>query len=256
MTESPRTLDGLTALVSGAAHGMGRSTAQLMASDGARLILLDRDAEELAAVADQLRGSGAQVVDVVTDMADPVAIESAVRRGTEVFGGLDVLVNNAGIKGFCDLEDPTYDEVWSEVLTVNLTSQQRLLRACLPWLKRSGSPRVVNIASTEALGATGDNSAYVAAKAGVAGWTRAMAVDLGKHQITVNCICPGPIDTPMTSFVSSEHKAIFAKRRTALGRYGTPDEVAHVTLSLCLPASSYITGAVIPVDGGLMARNA
>ncbi|MBX9729573.1 MAG: SDR family oxidoreductase, partial [Sphingopyxis sp.] len=83
-----------------------------------------------------------------------------------------------------------------------------------------------------------------------------MAVDLGPEGITVNCICPGPINTAMTDKVADEHKVIFAKRRTALRRYGEPEEVAHITLSLCLPAASYITGAVIPVDGGLMARNA
>jgi 3-oxoacyl-[acyl-carrier protein] reductase len=86
--------------------------------------------------------------------------------------------------------------------------------------------------------------------------TRGLAVDLGPEGITVNCICPGPISTAMTDAVAEEHKTIFAKRRTALRRYGEPEEVAHITLSLVLPAASYITGAAIPVDGGLMARNA
>lgn len=96
----------------------------------------------------------------------------------------------------------------------------------------------------------------MAAKTGVTGLTRGLAVDLGKEGITVNCICPGPIETGMTDKVSDDDKALFAKRRTALRRYGSPDEVAHITLSLVLPAASYITGAIIPVDGGLMARNA
>ena len=91
---------------------------------------------------------------------------------------------------------------------------------------------------------------------GVVGLTRSLAVELGCDGITVNCICPGPITTGMTARISDEHKAIYARRRTALGRYGDPEEVAHMTLSLCLPAASFLTGAIIPVDGGLMARNA
>jgi 3-oxoacyl-[acyl-carrier protein] reductase len=106
------------------------------------------------------------------------------------------------------------------------------------------------------LGATALHSPYSAAKAGVVGLTRSLAVELGRDGITVNCICPGPIATGMTARISDEHKAIYAKRRTALGRYGDPEEVAHMTLSLCLPAASFLTGAIIPVDGGLMARNA
>jgi 3-oxoacyl-[acyl-carrier protein] reductase len=123
-------------------------------------------------------------------------------------------------------------------------------------LRKSNSPRIVNIASTEALGATALHSPYSAAKAGVTGLTRSLAVELGREGITVNCICPGPIRTAITDRIPEEHKTIYAKRRTALGRYGEAEEVAHMTLSLCLPAASFLTGAVIPVDGGLMARNA
>jgi len=130
------------------------------------------------------------------------------------------------------------------------------VRAALPHLRRSRCPRIVNIASTEALGATARDSPYAAAKAGVTGLTRALAVELGREGITVNCICPGPILTGMTGGIPEADRQTFARRRTALGRYGRPEEVAHMTLSLCLPAASYITGAVIPVDGGLMARNA
>jgi 3-oxoacyl-[acyl-carrier protein] reductase len=106
------------------------------------------------------------------------------------------------------------------------------------------------------MGATRGNGIYAVAKHGVVGLTRALAVDLGREGITVNCVCPGPINTALTEPIPDEHKIIFAKRRTALGRYGEPAEVAHMILSLCLPAASYITGAVIPVDGGLTARNA
>jgi 3-oxoacyl-[acyl-carrier protein] reductase len=166
------------------------------------------------------------------------------------------VVNNAGISAFAPIDAENYDAVWARSLAVLLTGQQLVIRAALPLLRKSKAPRIVNIASTEALGATSRDSPYAAAKAGVTGLTRALAIELGSEGITVNCICPGPINTAMTAAISDEHKQIFAKRRTALRRYGAPEEVAHITVSLCLPAASYITGVTIPVDGGLMARNA
>jgi 3-oxoacyl-[acyl-carrier protein] reductase len=153
------------------------------------------------------------------------------------------------------IDDPTYDEAWAKAIAVMLTAQPRIIRASLPYLRKSKCPRIVNIASTEALGATALHSPYSAAKGGVASLTRSLAVELGREGITVNCVCPGPIRTAITDRIPEEHKTLYAKRRTALGRYGDPEEVAHMTLSLCLPAASFLTGAVIPVDGGLMARN-
>jgi len=172
------------------------------------------------------------------------------------FGGLDALVNNAGISAFAPIDSETYDAVWDRAFSILITAQQRLVRAALPHLRKSASPRIVNIASTEALGATSRDSPYAAAKSAVTGLTRALAVELGPEGITVNCICPGPILTGMTEAIPDADKQTFAKRRTALRRYGRPEEVAHMTLSLCLPAASFITGVTIPVDGGLMARNA
>ena len=256
MKSQSRSVKGSVAIVTGAASGMGRATALVFARDGAKVAAVDVNADGAESVARDIEKEGGIARAWRLDVSDARAITETIGAIAQHFGGIDVLVNNAGIAGLSNLDDERYDEVWTRILAVNLTAHQRIVRAALPHLRKSAAPRIVNIASTEALGATARDSAYAAAKAGVAGLTRALAVDLGPEGITVNCICPGPISTAMTQAIPDEHKVIFAKRRTALRRYGDPEEVAHMTLSLCLPAASYITGAVIPVDGGLMARNA
>ena len=249
-----RSIAGRCAVITGAASGMGRATALLFAQQGARVAVTDLAFAACAAVAAE---AGPNAHPFALDVADGVAITAVVGDIAAHLGAIDILVNNAGVSSFCPLDaGEDYDAVWHRALAVMLTAHQRMVRAALPWLRQSDAARIVNIASTERLGATPGDTPYVAAKSGVVGLTRGLAVDLGKDAITVNCICPGPIRTGMTAGIADDQKAVFAKRRTALGRYGLPDEVAHITLSLCLPAASYITGATIPVDGGLMARNA
>ncbi|UOR14650.1 SDR family NAD(P)-dependent oxidoreductase [Qipengyuania aquimaris] len=249
-----RSVAGRVAIVTGAASGMGRAMVRLFASEGARVAVTDLDLAACEAVAKEC-GDNARAY--ALDVSDKEAIETVVGQIAEDFGGIDILVNNAGISAFCALDaGEEYEQIWHRALAVMLTSHQRMVRAALPHLRQSDAPRILNFASTEGLGATPGDTPYVAAKTGVTGLTRGLAVDLGPEGITVNCICPGPIRTGMTEAVPEEHKTIFAKRRTALRRYGEPEEVAQVALSLVLPAASYITGAVIPVDGGLMARNA
>ncbi|MBN8972795.1 MAG: SDR family oxidoreductase [Rhizobiales bacterium] len=251
-----RSVRGLTVLVTGAASGMGRATARVFAAEGANVAVTDYDAAGAQAVADAIAADGGSARAWQFDVADAAAVTRVVNEVAQHFGGLDIVVNNAGISTVSAIDGDGYDALWDRGIAVLLTAQQRIIRAALPYLRKSKCPRIVNIASTEALGATALHSPYSAAKAGVTGLTRSLAVELGREGITVNCICPGPITTGMTDRISAEHKAIYAKRRTALNRYGDPEEVAHMTLSLCLPAASFLTGAVIPVDGGLMARNA
>lgn len=251
-----RSVKGLTVLVTGAGSGMGRATAELFAAEGAKVAVTDLAGSPIGEIATSLRAAGHQAEAFALDVSDHEAIRTVIAAVAARFGGLDILVNNAGISAARAIDAEDYDAAWDRSIAVLLTAHQRTIRAALPHLRRSASPRIVNIASTEALGSTARHSPYDAAKAGVTGLTRALAVELGKEGITVNCICPGPISTGMTAAVPDEAKAIYAGRRTALRRYGRPEEVAHMTLSLCLPAASYITGVTIPVDGGLMARNA
>ena len=251
-----RSVKGLTALITGAASGMGRATARVFADEGARVAVTDVTPDAAKAVADEITASGGTAKAWALDVGDSDAIGHVVGEIAAHFGGLDIVVNNAGISVRVAIDDPAYDEAWAKGLAVMLTAHPRIIRAALPYLRKSKCPRIVNIASTEALGATALHSPYSAAKGGVTSLTRSLAVELGREGITVNCICPGPIRTAITDRIPEDHKTIYARRRTALGRYGDPEEVAHMTLSLCLPAASFLTGAVIPVDGGLMARNA
>lgn len=242
--------------MTGAGSGMGRATAHLLADEGAAVGVVDRDADGLARVAEELRRAGARVHAVVADVGSadrPTAIIGEVR---DALGPIDGLVNNAGVSLPASIDSEDFESVWAATMAINLTTYARFVRAALPDLRRESAGRIVNVASTEGLGATAGIAAYTAAKHGVIGLTRSLAVELGPVGVTVNCVCPGPINTGMTAAIPDEQKAVFARRRTALRRYGEPEEVAHATLSLLLPAASFITGAILVVDGGLTIRNA
>jgi 3-oxoacyl-[acyl-carrier protein] reductase len=192
----------------------------------------------------------------VVDLSSRPDLERAVLALCEQLNVMDIVVNNAGLAIPAALDDEDYGRSWDYSHAVLASAQAWVVRTALPFLRRSEHPRVINLASTEALGATRFNSAYVAAKHASLGLTRALAVDLGKEGITVNCVCPGPVRTGITESIPEEQKALFANRRTALRRYADPEEIAHAILSLALPAASYITGAALVVDGGLTIRNA
>lgn len=256
LTRLSRSVSGKRVLITGAASGMGRATAMLFADEGARVAVTDRDGAGAARVVEGIIQAGGSAGAWTLDVSDAAAIAATVAAVAASFGGIDIVVNNAGAVLSRPIDDAGYEAAWDASLTIMLDAQMRLIRAALPWLRQAGGARIVNIASTEGLGATAGNSPYTVAKHGVIGLTRALAVELGPEGITVNCVCPGPIDTAMTAPIPAADKQKFARRRTALRRYGDPEEVAHATLSLALPASSFITGVVLPVDGGLMIRNA
>ncbi len=250
-----RSIEGNVAIVTGAASGMGRATAHLLADERARVAVADRNAGGVGVVADEITEAGGAAAAWELDVADPQAIGRFVASVVERFGGIDILINNAGVSIPAAIGADHWDQAWATTLAVNLAGEARMARACLPHLLASGGGRIVNIASTEGLGATAGMSPYVASKHGVIGLTRALAVELGSQGVTVNCVCPGPIDTGMTAPIPADAKAKFARRRVPLRRYGQPEEVAHATLGLVLPASSYINGAVLVVDGGMLAQN-
>lgn len=254
--ELSRSIEGLTALVTGASSGMGRATAYILAEAGARVAVTDINEKGARAVAAEIDEAGGEAHAWKLDVSDAKAITSVVGEVAEHFGRLDILVNNAGVALIAKIDEKIYDEYWDKSVSVMLTAHQRMVRAALPYLRATKNPRIVNIASTEGLGATPGGSAYTAVKHGVIGLTRGLAVELGKEGITVNCICPGPIRTGMTEAIPEDQKEEYARRRTALRRYGYPEEVAHTVLSLVIPAASFITGVALPVDGGLTIRRA
>ena len=255
LTRLERTVAGRVAVVTGAASGMGRATAHLLADEGAAVAVIDRSADGVDTVAGEISAAGGTAAAWVLDVTDAAAVRRAVDEVTTLLGPPDILINNAGVSLPAPIDLDGFEEAWATTLAVNLTAHTTLIRACLPHLRRHGQGRIVNVASTEGLGATAYLSPYTASKHGVIGLTRSLAVELGPTGVTVNCICPGPIHTGMTAAIPDEAKTKFARRRVPMRRYGDPEEVAHMTLSLVLPAASYITGAVVVVDGGLTIQN-
>ena len=255
LTKLSRSIKGKVALVTGAASGMGRATAYLFADEGAKVAVLDRNAEGVSRVVEEISLAGGNAIGWTLDLSNSAEIAPTVTQIAEHFGGLDILVNNAGIDASARIQSSKYEDIWEHCFNVNLAAHHRLIRAALPHLTKSGAGRIVNIAATEAVGGSAFASPYTAAKHGVVGLTRALAVELATQGVTVNCICPGAIHTGLTATIPDKAKDIFARRRVPLKRYGDPEEVAHATLSLVLPASSYINGATVVVDGGFTIQN-
>lgn len=256
LTSLSRSIEGEVAIVTGAASGIGRATAHLFGDEGARVALIDINEGPLQDAVKEMTDAGCDAKGWTLDLSDGDAIAPVIEEIGGHYGQIDVLVNNAGISMPSPIDGDAYLAAWDKTLAVLLTAHVRTVRAALPFIRKSPHGRIVNIASTEALGATRFGSPYSAAPAGVTGLTRSLAVELGSEGITVNCVCPGPIRTGMTAGIPEEHKETYAKRRVALRRYGEPEEVAHGVLSLVLPAAQYITGVTLPVDGGLTIRNA
>tara|TARA_R110002167_G_scaffold52746_1_gene151957 strand:- start:1488 stop:2228 length:741 start_codon:yes stop_codon:yes gene_type:complete len=238
------------AIVTGAASGIGRATAQLFAQEGARVLAVDRPGTELAPAHADI----AAIATLEKSVADADAPAAITGRAIELYGHLDILFNNAGISRRALAEEQT-DEDWQALLDINLTAQFRLAKAAIPHLKESPAGRIVNTASVMARMTDYGLVGYCASKAGVAGMTRALALDLGKFGITANYIEPGAIVTGMTKggFDDPEIAQVWAKK-AALRRLGQPIDIARGALFLASDDADFVTGHGLTVDGGLTLR--
>jgi NAD(P)-dependent dehydrogenase (short-subunit alcohol dehydrogenase family) len=250
-------LSGKAALITGGGTGIGRACALLFAREGARVVVGARRKEPLDAVVREIEIAGGKALAVICDVTDRVSAEAAIAETAKQFGRLDILVNNAGAVVVATVEQ-TSDEDWSQVLAVNLTGTYFLSRAALPALRRAGGGSIVNIGSILGLISRKQRAAYSAAKSGVTGLTRAMALDHAHENIRVNCICPSIIETELglRSIAKAPDPEGERKRRAAeipLGRLGKPEDVAQMALYLASEESAWVTGAVLPLDGGLTA---
>ena len=251
-----RSVKGKVAIITGAGSGMGAATAKVFAEEGVKVVATDVNLEAVMTVSEEIESNGGVCQAIQLDVTNKAEIENCLEETIKEFGSLDFVINNAGISSATAVDDENYENYWDDTLSVVLTGQIKLIRAALPHLLKSDNARIVNISSTEGFGASPYHSPYTAAKHGVIGLTRSLALELGPKGITVNCICPGPINTNMTAAIDEKDKETYARRRVGLKRYGEPEEVAHATLNLCLPSSSYINGVYLPVDGGLSIRRA
>jgi NAD(P)-dependent dehydrogenase (short-subunit alcohol dehydrogenase family) len=240
-------LSGRAALITGAASGIGRASALAFASGGASVALLDIDAGGLADTAATVRAAGARAEVLVADVRDLRAVTGAVGRAVEAFGRLDAALNNAGVPGPYVPLDEYSDEDFMRILQVDLAGVWRCMRAEIRYMRARGTGAIVNTSSMLGAAAMPDNGAYVAAKHGVHGLTRAAALELGGTGIRVNAIAPGVTRTGMTSAASDD-----LLRTVPLGRIAEPEEIAAAVL-LCSPEASYITGSVLVADGGWLA---
>lgn len=258
LSQLSRSVVDRVVVITGAGSGMGRAMSHLFAIEGAKVGMIDQSEEGLRVVSSELEMAGRPVgsfVGATADVGNVAEVAEAIESLRSTLGPIDILVNNAGVSLPAPIGSDHYGEAWAATLRINLEAHTLLIRACLDDLQRNRNGRIINIASTEGLGATPYLSPYTASKHGVIGLTRSLATELGRSGVTVNCVAPGPIRTGMTAPIDDEDKARFARRRVPIGRYGDPEEVAHAVLSLALPASSYINGAVLVVDGGMTAQN-
>lgn len=243
-------LDGRIALVTGASRGIGAATALRLAEAGARIALMSRSEADLEQVAATLPDGQALVVP--TDVSDEANIQRSVEQIRARWGSVDILVNNAG-----EMAQGTYTDVdipaWQRMLDINLTGAYRLVRAVGPEMERAGWGRIVMVTSiTAQTGGVSGGAHYSASKGGLAALTKTLARDLASAQVTVNAIAPGQIDTAPELLTDAQREAVTAM--IPLGRLGSAIDIANAVLFLCSGLGSYITGATIDVNGGILKR--
>lgn len=250
-------LSGKVAFITGGGTGIGRACAELFAQHGARVAVAGRRAKPLEQVAAQIDNRGGEAIALRCDVTEAAGVTRAVETAVKRFGRLDVVVNSAG-RALAATAEQTSDEQWAQVLAVNLTGTFFVSRAALPHLRAAGGGSIINLGSIFSLVARKARVAYVAAKGGVALLTKAMALDHAAEGIRVNCICPAIVDTEMVrallaSFPDPEKALRERIAEIPMGRMGTPEDVAQLALFLASDESKWMTGAVLPIDGGYTA---
>jgi 3-oxoacyl-[acyl-carrier protein] reductase len=244
-----KTLQGQVAIVTGASRGIGRAIALQMAQQGATVIGTATSESGAAGITEAFAQAGLQGRGAVLNVNDAAAADAFIDSTIKEFGGLNVLVNNAGITKD-QLAMRMKDDEWDAVIDTNLKAVFRLSRAVLRPMMKARGGRIINITSVVGSSGNPGQANYAAAKAGVAGMTRALAREIGSRGITVNCIAPGFIDTDMTKVLPEEQRAALTAQ-IPIGRLGSPDDIAHAVVFLASPFAGYITGTTLHVNGGM-----
>ncbi len=242
-------VDGKVTLITGAASGIGRATALLFAEHGARLALLDRDAEALQAVAQEITQT--KVLMVTGDVSKQADAARAVKSCVDELGRLHILVNNAGINAVSGYVTDLSEAHWDEMLAVNLKGALLMARSAIPAIVAAGGGSIVNLSSIQGvLWGARYSVPYAASKAGIVGLTKSLAVQYARQGVRVNCLLPGFIDTATTERIVGRQNYESTIRRIPLGRPGRPEDVAKVILFMASDLASYVTAAGLVVDGG------
>jgi NAD(P)-dependent dehydrogenase (short-subunit alcohol dehydrogenase family) len=250
-------LAGKIALITGAGTGIGRACALLFAKQGARLVLVARRAEPIAAVAEAVHNAGGEAFSVRCDVTQDADVQRAINAAVSRYGRLDILVNNAGGL-FVGTAEQTPEEEWNRLMDVNAKGTFLMSRAAIPVMRRAGRGSIVNIGSILGIIAMKNRAAYCASKGAVSSLTKAMALDHAADGIRVNCVCPSIVDTELVQGLFTSQPDPEAARRARMAqipleRLGQPEDVANFALFLASDESSWITGATFPLDGGLSA---
>jgi 3-oxoacyl-[acyl-carrier protein] reductase len=243
------TLTNKVALVTGASQGLGRETALALAAAGAKVAVAARNEEKLATLVQEITATGAEALAIKMDVANPEEVKAGFKQLLEKFARLDILVNNAAITRD-GLAMRMKQDDWDAVIRTNLTGAHLCIQQALPPMMKARAGRIINITSVVAQSGNAGQANYVAAKAGLIGLTKAIAIEIASRNITVNAVAPGFIETPMTDVLPDAVKEEL-KKRIPLGRMGSPRDVTSAIIFLASDEAAYITGHILNVNGGM-----